>query len=200
MEKVPLGRKEAMPLSPTSMASSSSTSPSRSKDAPTVCVTHLGPVLVSLQPRLGSQGGQTWVPLPLNPWGKVLEEQGGAPAPSDLSSNPLPQTLKRWVGWAVIEGELTGTPWQGHGAVATSPFCSWQVEKAGTPSLKSSTPTSQGDTLPGSSSAQQFRPTAAKVPVDPLGELGTPGAWVRLQVLSPEPHPFTLPLPHQPWA
>ncbi|XP_041271091.1 transducin-like enhancer protein 1 isoform X3 [Onychostruthus taczanowskii] len=77
VEKVPLGRKEAMPLSPTSMASSSSTSPSRSKDAPT-------------------------------------------------------------------------------------------VEKAGTPSLKSSTPTSQGDTLPGSSSAQQFRPAAAKVPVDPL--------------------------------
>ncbi|KAI1230530.1 hypothetical protein IHE44_0009991, partial [Lamprotornis superbus] len=77
VEKVSLGRKEAMPLSPTSMASSSSTSPSRSKDAPT-------------------------------------------------------------------------------------------VEKAGTPSLKSSTPTSQGDTLPGSSSAQQFRPTAAKVPVDPL--------------------------------
>ncbi|NWI89756.1 TLE1 protein, partial [Pitta sordida] len=31
-EKVPLGRKEAIPLSPTSMASSSSTSPSRSKD------------------------------------------------------------------------------------------------------------------------------------------------------------------------
>ncbi|XP_032937966.1 transducin-like enhancer protein 1 isoform X3 [Catharus ustulatus] len=78
VEKVPLGRKEAMPLSPTSMASSSSTSPSRSKDVPT------------------------------------------------------------------------------------------QVEKAGTPSLKSSTPTSQGDTLPGSSSAQQFRPAAAKVPVDPL--------------------------------
>ncbi|KAM7025994.1 transducin-like enhancer protein 1 isoform 1-T1 [Acridotheres tristis] len=77
VEKVSVGRKEAMPLSPTSMASSSSTSPSRSKDAPT-------------------------------------------------------------------------------------------VEKAGTPSLKSSTPTSQGDTLPGSSSAQQFRPTAAKVPVDPL--------------------------------
>ncbi|RMC00918.1 hypothetical protein DUI87_22605 [Hirundo rustica rustica] len=77
VEKVPLGRKEALPLSPTSMASSSSTSPSRSKDAPT-------------------------------------------------------------------------------------------VEKAGTPSLKSSTPTSQGDTLPGSSSAQQFRPAAAKVPVDPL--------------------------------
>ncbi|KAM4758816.1 transducin-like enhancer protein 1 [Cyanocitta cristata] len=77
VEKVPLGRKEAMPLSPTSMASSSSTSPSRSKDAPT-------------------------------------------------------------------------------------------VEKAGTPSLKSSTPTSQGDTIPGSSSAQQFRPTTAKVPVDPL--------------------------------
>ncbi|XP_059726117.1 transducin-like enhancer protein 1 isoform X1 [Haemorhous mexicanus] len=81
VEKVPLGRKEAMPLSPTSMASSSSTSPSRSKDAPT-------------------------------------------------------------------------------------------VEKAGTPSLKSSTPTSQGDSLPGSSSAQQFRPAAAKVPVDPLAALG----------------------------
>ncbi|NXQ52289.1 TLE1 protein, partial [Anthoscopus minutus] len=32
VEKVPVGRKEAMPLSPTSMASSSSTSPSRSKD------------------------------------------------------------------------------------------------------------------------------------------------------------------------
>ncbi|NXM60296.1 TLE1 protein, partial [Illadopsis cleaveri] len=32
VEKVPLGRKEPMPLSPTSMASSSSTSPSRSKD------------------------------------------------------------------------------------------------------------------------------------------------------------------------
>ncbi|NXY06405.1 TLE1 protein, partial [Pteruthius melanotis] len=32
VEKVPLGRKEAMPLSPTSMASSSSMSPSRSKD------------------------------------------------------------------------------------------------------------------------------------------------------------------------
>ncbi|NXU37666.1 TLE1 protein, partial [Drymodes brunneopygia] len=32
MEKAPLGRKEAVPLSPTSMASSSSTSPSRSKD------------------------------------------------------------------------------------------------------------------------------------------------------------------------
>ncbi|NXD30904.1 TLE1 protein, partial [Spelaeornis formosus] len=77
VEKVPLGRKEAVPLSPTSMASSSSTSPSRSKDAPT-------------------------------------------------------------------------------------------VEKAGTPSLKSSTPTSQGDSLPGSSSAQQFRTTTAKVPVDTL--------------------------------
>ncbi|KAM6107133.1 transducin-like enhancer protein 1 [Pterocles gutturalis] len=78
VEKVPLGRKEAVPLSPTSMASSSSTSPSRSKDAPT-------------------------------------------------------------------------------------------VEKAGTPSLKSSTPTSQGDAAaPGSSGAQQFRPTAAKAPVDPL--------------------------------
>ncbi|KAM7080960.1 transducin-like enhancer protein 1 isoform 1-T1 [Ciconia maguari] len=78
VEKAPLGRKEAVPLSPTSMASSSSTSPSRSKDAP-------------------------------------------------------------------------------------------MVEKAGTPSLKSSTPTSQGDAVaPGSSSAQQFRPTAAKAPVDPL--------------------------------
>ncbi|NXL73118.1 TLE1 protein, partial [Leptocoma aspasia] len=32
VEKIPLGRKEAVPLSPTSMASSSSTSPSRSKD------------------------------------------------------------------------------------------------------------------------------------------------------------------------
>ncbi|NWU66740.1 TLE1 protein, partial [Pterocles burchelli] len=32
VEKVPLGRKETVPLSPTSMASSSSTSPSRSKD------------------------------------------------------------------------------------------------------------------------------------------------------------------------
>ncbi|NXX06503.1 TLE1 protein, partial [Larus smithsonianus] len=78
VEKVPLGRKEAVPLSPTSMASSSSTSPSRSKDAPV-------------------------------------------------------------------------------------------VEKAGTPSLKSSTPTSQGDAAaPGSSGAQQFRPAAAKAPVDPL--------------------------------
>ncbi|XP_014814141.1 PREDICTED: transducin-like enhancer protein 1 isoform X4 [Calidris pugnax] len=78
VEKVPLGRKEAVPLSPTSMASSSSTSPSRSKDAPV-------------------------------------------------------------------------------------------VEKAGTPSLKSSTPTSQGDAVaPGSSGAQQFRPAAAKAPVDPL--------------------------------
>nr|XP_009939020.1 PREDICTED: protein groucho-like [Opisthocomus hoazin] len=35
VEKVPLGRKEPVPLSPTSMASSSSTSPSQSKDAPT---------------------------------------------------------------------------------------------------------------------------------------------------------------------
>uniref|UniRef100_A0A8B9ST04 Groucho/TLE N-terminal Q-rich domain-containing protein n=1 Tax=Anas platyrhynchos TaxID=8839 RepID=A0A8B9ST04_ANAPL len=43
------------------------------------------------------------------------------------------------------------------------------VEKAGTPSLKSSTPTSQGDAAtPGSSSAQQFRPAAPKAPVDPL--------------------------------
>ncbi|XP_065714330.2 transducin-like enhancer protein 1 isoform X6 [Patagioenas fasciata] len=80
-EKAPLGRKEPVPLSPTSMASSSSTSPSRSKDAPT-------------------------------------------------------------------------------------------VEKAGTPSLKSSTPTSQGDTAAPGSSAAQFRPTAAKASVDSLGELG----------------------------
>eukprot|EP00075_Anas_platyrhynchos_P039102 XP_027328355.1 protein groucho-like isoform X3 [Anas platyrhynchos] len=36
VEKLPLGRKEAVPLSPTSMASSSSASPSRSKDVPTV--------------------------------------------------------------------------------------------------------------------------------------------------------------------
>ncbi|XP_057275908.1 transducin-like enhancer protein 1 isoform X2 [Pezoporus wallicus] len=35
VEKVPVGRKEAPPLSPTSMASSSSTSPTRSKDVPT---------------------------------------------------------------------------------------------------------------------------------------------------------------------
>ncbi|XP_074783840.1 transducin-like enhancer protein 1 [Athene noctua] len=43
------------------------------------------------------------------------------------------------------------------------------VEKAGTPSLKSSTPTSQGDAAaPGSSGAQQFRSAAAKAPVDPL--------------------------------
>ncbi|XP_065714326.2 transducin-like enhancer protein 1 isoform X1 [Patagioenas fasciata] len=76
-EKAPLGRKEPVPLSPTSMASSSSTSPSRSKDAPT-------------------------------------------------------------------------------------------VEKAGTPSLKSSTPTSQGDTAAPGSSAAQFRPTAAKASVDSL--------------------------------
>lgn len=63
-----------------------------------------------------------------------------------------------------------------------SPLCSWQVEKAGTPSLKSSTPTSQGDTAAaGSSSAQQFRPAAAKAPMDPLGELGptrAPGGWL----------------------
>ncbi|XP_065555619.1 transducin-like enhancer protein 1 isoform X3 [Lathamus discolor] len=79
VEKVPVGRKEAAPLSPTSLASSSSTSPSRSKDVPT-------------------------------------------------------------------------------------------GDKAGTPSLKSSTPTSQGDaTAPGSSGTQQFRPTTtAKTPVDPL--------------------------------
>ncbi|XP_061212040.1 transducin-like enhancer protein 1 isoform X1 [Neopsephotus bourkii] len=79
VEKVPVGRKEAAPLSPTSMASSSSASPSRSKDVPT-------------------------------------------------------------------------------------------GDKAGTPSLKSSTPTSQGDaTAPGSSGTQQFRPTTtAKTPVDPL--------------------------------
>ncbi|XP_075632599.1 transducin-like enhancer protein 1 isoform X4 [Balearica regulorum gibbericeps] len=51
------------------------------------------------------------------------------------------------------------------------------VEKAGTPSLKSSTPTSQGDAaVPGSSGAQQFRPAASKAPVDPLGELGPAGA------------------------
>ncbi|XP_065434409.1 transducin-like enhancer protein 1 isoform X1 [Chrysemys picta bellii] len=36
VDKVPLQRKEAVPLSPTSLASSSSTSPSRSKDQPTV--------------------------------------------------------------------------------------------------------------------------------------------------------------------
>ncbi|OXB59950.1 hypothetical protein ASZ78_008086 [Callipepla squamata] len=43
------------------------------------------------------------------------------------------------------------------------------VEKAGTPSLKSSTPTSQGDaTAPGSSGAPQFRPTATKAPMDSL--------------------------------
>ncbi|XP_054252196.1 transducin-like enhancer protein 3 isoform X10 [Indicator indicator] len=48
-------------------------------------------------------------------------------------------------------------------------FITDYVEKAGTPSLKSSTPTSQGDAAaPGSSSAQQFRPSAAKAPVDPL--------------------------------
>ncbi|XP_015742164.1 uncharacterized protein LOC107325617 isoform X3 [Coturnix japonica] len=95
LEKLPLGRKEPAPLSPTSMASSSSASPSRTKDAPT-------------------------------------------------------------------------------------------VEKAGTPSLKSSTPTSQGDAVaPGSSSAPQFRPTAAKAPVDSLGWLrpsptharGGAGGW-----------------------
>ncbi|NXC46278.1 TLE1 protein, partial [Penelope pileata] len=78
VEKLPLGRKEPAPLSPTSMGSSSSASPSRSKDPPV-------------------------------------------------------------------------------------------VEKAGTPSLKSSTPTSQGDAAaPGSSAAQQFRPSAAKAPMDPL--------------------------------
>ncbi|XP_075300147.1 transducin-like enhancer protein 1 isoform X1 [Opisthocomus hoazin] len=43
------------------------------------------------------------------------------------------------------------------------------VEKAGTPSLKSSTPTSQGDAAaPGASAAPQFRPTPAKAPLDPL--------------------------------
>ncbi|XP_075300149.1 transducin-like enhancer protein 1 isoform X3 [Opisthocomus hoazin] len=100
VEKVPLGRKEPVPLSPTSMASSSSTSPSQSKDAPT-------------------------------------------------------------------------------------------VEKAGTPSLKSSTPTSQGDAAaPGASAAPQFRPTPAKAPLDPLGELGRTGArgWLR-GVVPPAPSP-----------
>ncbi|KAM6294946.1 transducin-like enhancer protein 2 [Aegotheles albertisi] len=122
VEKVPLGRKESVPLSPTSMASSSSTSPSRSKDVPS-------------------------------------------------------------------------------------------VEKAGTPSLKSSTPTSQGDTVAsGSSSAQQFRPTTAKAPVDPLalglrnplgvqspysaafsmahpavnGDMAGTGAYASLHLLSPQ--------------
>lgn len=62
----------------------------------------------------------------------------------------------------------------------TPPALLWQVEKAGTPSLKSSTPTSQGDAAtPGSSSAQQFRPAAPKAPVDPLGEpcLGSARKW-----------------------
>lgn len=45
------------------------------------------------------------------------------------------------------------------------------MEKAGTPSLKSSTPTSQGDAAAPGSSAAQFRPTAAKASVDSLGEL-----------------------------
>ncbi|XP_031460557.1 transducin-like enhancer protein 1 isoform X2 [Phasianus colchicus] len=120
LEKLPLGRKEPAPLSPTSMASSSSTSPSRSKDAPT-------------------------------------------------------------------------------------------VEKAGTPSLKSSTPTSQGDAAaPGSSGAPQFRPTAAKAPVDSLalglrtplgvqspysfsmahpavnGDMAGAGAYASLHLVSPQ--------------
>lgn len=92
VEKAPLGRKEAVPLSPTSMASSSSTSPSRSKDAPTVRVTPSGAVLVSLLPGLGWQWSDT-SPLPPNPWGRVLERQGRAPTPLDLSSNPLPHGL-----------------------------------------------------------------------------------------------------------
>ncbi|XP_015742162.1 transducin-like enhancer protein 1 isoform X1 [Coturnix japonica] len=120
LEKLPLGRKEPAPLSPTSMASSSSASPSRTKDAPT-------------------------------------------------------------------------------------------VEKAGTPSLKSSTPTSQGDAVaPGSSSAPQFRPTAAKAPVDSLalglrtplgvqspysfsmahpavnGDMAGAGAYASLHLVSPQ--------------
>ncbi|XP_052524775.1 transducin-like enhancer protein 1 isoform X2 [Tympanuchus pallidicinctus] len=120
LEKLPLGRKEPAPLSPTSMASSSSASPSRSKDAA-------------------------------------------------------------------------------------------MVEKAGTPSLKSSTPTSQGDAAaPGSSGAQQFRPTAAKAPVDSLalglrtplgvqspysfsmahpavnGDMAGAGAYASLHLVSPQ--------------
>ncbi|XP_068025601.1 transducin-like enhancer protein 1 isoform X1 [Melanerpes formicivorus] len=87
------------------------------------------------------------------------------------------------------------------------------VEKAGTPSLKSSTPTSQGDAAaPGSSSAQQFRPAAPKPPVDPLalglrnplgvqspysaafgmahpavnGDLAGTGAYASLHLMSPQ--------------
>ncbi|XP_054030871.1 transducin-like enhancer protein 1 [Dryobates pubescens] len=87
------------------------------------------------------------------------------------------------------------------------------VEKAGTPSLKSSTPTSQGDAAaPGSSSAQQFRPAAPKPPVDPLalglrnplgvqspysaafgmahpavnGDLAGSGAYASLHLMSPQ--------------
>nr|XP_025042423.1 transducin-like enhancer protein 1 [Pelodiscus sinensis] len=56
------------------------------------------------------------------------------------------------------------------GGWVSEPDSAWKVEKAATPGLKSSTPTSQGEApAPGSSSStQQFRPGAAKPSVDSL--------------------------------
>lgn len=77
VEKLPLGRKEAVPLSPTSMASSSSASPSRSKDVPTVrtCAAALGACFpTALNPQgcgmmPGGWGGPLpcWTPVLLDP-------------------------------------------------------------------------------------------------------------------------------------
>lgn len=138
VEKVPLGRKETVPLSPTSMASSSSTSPSQSKDAPTVSalcgaarVLYLGVVLVSPLPGLSWQSCWTRVHLPPNPRGEgSAGGTGRAPAPLDPLSCPIPQTLQHWLGWTAIRGEEQGparcggpeeTPRQGGSAAVRSP-------------------------------------------------------------------------------
>jgi len=122
----------------------------------------------------------------------VLEGRGGTPGLSDA--------LQPRLGWADTRAAEQGpahcggpaeTPGSAGGRLPDLALCSWQVEKAGTPSLKSSTPTSQGDAAaPGASAAPQFRPTPAKAPLDPLGELGRTGArgWLR-GVVPPAPGP-----------
>lgn len=119
---------------------------------------------------------------------RVMPGGWGGPLPC---WTPIPCPLQhRWVqGWGLGTSSLGASgalPPAGGGSCVTPPTLLWQVEKAGTPSLKSSTPTSQGDAAtPGSSSAQQFRPAAPKAPVDPLGEpcLGSARKWHRAVVL-----------------
>ncbi|XP_061870848.1 transducin-like enhancer protein 1 isoform X2 [Colius striatus] len=123
VEKVPLGRKEAVSLSPTSMPSSSSTSPSQSKDVPTVekagtpSLKSSTPTSQGDAPAPGSSGAQQFRPAkaPVDPLALGLRNPLGVQSPYSAAFSMAHSTVNgdmagsgAYAGLHLVSPQLNG--------------------------------------------------------------------------------------------